>query len=73
MVDLHVSCVRLTLFRNKNKCRINVGIMSRFSYSGIYRMYSKHSALGSRITGINGNNDVIIMLETNMASSWLKC
>ena len=36
-------------------------------------MYSKHSALGSRIIGINRNNDVILPLETNMASSWQKC
>ena len=33
--------------------------------------YSKHSALGSRTLGIN--NDVNLPLETNMASSWLKC
>ena len=32
-------------------------------------MYSKHPALGGRILGINRNNDVILPLETNMASS----
>ena len=36
-------------------------------------MYSKHSALGRRILGINRNNDVILPMETNMASSWQKC
>ena len=36
-------------------------------------MHSKHSALGSRILGINRNNHVILPLETNMAVSWLKC
>ena len=36
-------------------------------------MYSKHSAMGYRILRINRNNDVILPLETNMASSWLKC
>ena len=35
-------------------------------------MYSKHSALGSRILGICRNKDVILPLETNMASSWKK-
>ena len=37
-------------------------------------MYSKHSALGSRILGINRNNinGDILPLERNMASSWLK-
>ena len=32
-------------------------------------MYSNHSAPGSRILGINRNNDVILPLETIMASS----
>ena len=36
-------------------------------------MYSKHSALGSRMLGINRNNEVISPLETKMASSWQKC
>ena len=36
-------------------------------------MYSKHSALGNRILGINRNNNAISPLETKMASSWQKC
>ena len=36
-------------------------------------MSSEHSTLGSRILGINRNNDVIPLQKTNMASSWQKC
>ena len=36
--------------------------LSRYSDSGIHGMYSKHSALGSRILGIIQNNDVTASL-----------
>ena len=38
----------------------------------MYSNTSKHSALGSRILGINRNNDVIFPLETNKMAKVLR-
>ena len=50
--------------------------LNRYSYSGIGGIYSKHSPLGSRILGINRNNDVTRLniaafskQQTNMAAA----
>ena len=56
-----LGCIRLTLFRNKNKRNKPQKPFDWDAYPipDLHRMYSKHSALGSRILGIIRNNDVM--------------